>query len=97
MWCAESNGANRLMTKCAAYLKAKIARVGIDEAGGDSAIATVPMNEAEVRFPHFPGLLHNLGQYSAPHYVTWMIPVQINVHLNQHSTMGSRIRTFFGI
>jgi hypothetical protein len=25
-------------------------------------------------------LLHNLGQYSAPHYVTWMIPVQINVH-----------------
>lgn len=38
------------------------------------------MNEAEVRFPHFPGLLHKFGQHSAPHYVAWMIPVQINVH-----------------
>jgi len=69
-----------LMTQCAAYLKAKITSVGIDEAGGDSSIATVPMNEAEVRFPHFPGLPHNLRQHSAPHYVAWMIPVQIDFH-----------------
>jgi hypothetical protein len=25
-------------------------------------------------------LLHNLGQHSAPHYVAWMIPVQIDLH-----------------
>jgi hypothetical protein len=70
----------KLMTERAAYRQAKITCVGVDEAWRDSSIATVPMNEAEVRFPHFPGLLHNLGQHSAPHYVAWMIPVQIDLH-----------------
>lgn len=61
--------------------KSEVARIGADKARADSAVPTVAVDERQLRFAHFPDLLHQIGQESSVDDRRGVESVKINLHL----------------
>lgn len=60
--------------------KAKITGVRIHKPRADSSIASVPMDQYELVFTHFPGLLQDLGEHSVENDLSGMVAVKVDLH-----------------
>lgn len=75
-----------VLAKGTAYLKAEVSGIGVNEAGGDSSIPTMTVDDAQMGLSHFPNLLDDLFKRAAPDDVTWMIAMQVDFHTGPYST-----------
>jgi hypothetical protein len=70
------------MAKRMTDLQSEIAGVCVDEARRDTSVASVAMDETDMLFPDFPGLLHNPLENIAPHNIGGVVSVKVNCHSN---------------
>jgi hypothetical protein len=60
---------------------AEITCIRVDEARADATIASVPVDEGQFHFAHFPGLLYEFMKESSSNNLGGMESVKINFHL----------------
>jgi hypothetical protein len=64
-----------IVSQSTANLQPEGAGVRIDKSRRDPSIASVPMDEIQVRFSHFPRLLDDLSEHTIPDDLAWMVSV----------------------
>lgn len=62
-----------IFSQGAADLQSKGSGIGVDETGCDPSVSTVSVYEVQIWLPHFPGLLNDLFEYTAPHDLGWVV------------------------